>query len=413
MSTYGPGPDPLAEIATRVRAQREEIAAAFVERLQAEVVDYRLADEELRVDVRAFALAMLDGLLDELGGGEPASDEELDRIRRAAARRVHVVSLEDFLRAWRIFGETAWAAVVAAVENAEPREHAAALEAAARLIRHVDTVTTAGARAYLDEMHDALSDLGLLRSDLLEALVAGDEDPERLRRRVKPLRVRLPDEYVVVVARGPDGTASTAGTLRRIVESVRTSLRPEAGPLLVGVRGSEVVALYPIGAGAEDRDRVKGDCAKLAAALEADGVTVGVSIRHAGVAEIAAGYDEARAAERLAQETGKDGRALAFDDVLIDHIVRSSPAIERALDATIRPLVDYDRARQSALVETLNVYVESLFNITKSAAVLHVHPNTVAYRLRRIARLTGRDVRDPNELLVLMLAVRRATLTAS
>jgi DNA-binding PucR family transcriptional regulator len=40
-----------------------------------------------------------------------------------------------------------------------------------------------------------------------------------------------------------------------------------------------------------------------------------------------------------------------------------------------------------------------------------VHPNSVVYRLRRIKQLTGRDVHDPNELLVLILSIKRAALT--
>jgi DNA-binding PucR family transcriptional regulator len=181
--------------------------------------------------------------------------------------------------------------------------------------------------------------------------------------------------------------------------------------VLVGVRDGEVVALYPV-AEAAAVDSVRLECAELAVALVADGVAIGMSGWHTGVPAIAIGYEEARAAERLAEGTGRSGRALAFDEVLIDHIVRSSPVIERALDETLRPLVAYDRARHTDLVATLGAYVEAGFNVTKSAAALHVHPNSVVYRLRRIKQLTGHDVHDPNQLLVLILSVKRAALTS-
>jgi DNA-binding PucR family transcriptional regulator len=111
--------------------------------------------------------------------------------------------------------------------------------------------------------------------------------------------------------------------------------------------------------------------------------------------------------------TGDSGGALTFDEVLIDHIVRSSPAIERALSETLRPLVEYDLARHTNLVETLRAFVDAGFNITKSAAALNAHPNTVAYRLRRIKQLTGREVHDLNDLLVLVLSLKHAALTGS
>ena len=151
---------------------------------------------------------------------------------------------------------------------------------------------------------------------------------------------------------------------------------------------------------------------ELSDALETDGIAIGISGRHAGDTAIAAGYEEARAAERLAEGTAGNRRPLVFDEVLVDHIVRASPAIEAALTETLRPLVEYDLARHSDLVATLRAYVDSGFNVTKSAAVLHVHPNTVTYRLHRIEQLTGRDVRDLNDLLILMLGLKHDELTA-
>ena len=47
----------------------------------------------------------------------------------------------------------------------------------------------------------------------------------------------------------------------------------------------------------------------------------------------------------------------------------------------------------------------------RSAEVLHVHPNTVMYRLRRVHEICGRDPHDPDDLLILFLAMKLAELT--
>jgi sugar diacid utilization regulator len=410
----------LAGVGARIRERREELAWQFVERLRDEVVDYKFIDDELQTDVYAFTVANIDALLDDLETGNGIPEEEFERIRAACARRAHEVPLEALDRGWRIFGQTAWAAVLDAVAADSPVESSAALEAAARLLRHVDAATTAGIQAYLDELQNPLNDLGLLRRDLLEALVSGGGDAEQIRRRALSLNVRLADAYVVVVMRDAhtkvrdlaDLPAECYSALRRLVEGARAHLRPADGPLLVGVRETEIVAAYP----AETREGVelvKHDCAELLEALIAPGIDIGISSWHAGARAIAAGYAEARAAERLAEATGDNGHALTFDEVLIDHIVRSSPAIERALSETLRPLVEYDLARNTDLVGTLRAFVDAGFNVTKSAVVLHAHPNTVAYRLHRIKQLTGREVHDPNDLLVLVLSLKHAALTGS
>jgi sugar diacid utilization regulator len=410
----------LAGVAARIRERKEELAWEFVERLRDEVVDYKFADDELQTDVYTFTVANIDSLLDDLETGNGIPEEEFERVRAACARRAHEVPLEALDRGWRIFGQTAWAAVLDAVPADSPADSTAALEAAARLLRHLDAATTAGIQAYLDELQNPLNDLGLVRRDLLEALVSGRGDLEQIRRRALSLNVRLADAYVVVVMRDvhtkvrdlADLSAECFSALRRIAEGARVHLQPAEGSLLVGVRECEVVVAYP----AETRegvDVVKNDCAELLDALIAPGIDIGISSWHAGARAIAAGYAEARAAERLAEATGDSGHVLTFDEVLIDHIVRSSPAIESALSETLRPLVEYDLARNTDLTGTLRAFVDAGFNVTKSAAALHAHPNTVAYRLQRIKQLTGREVHDPNDLLVLVLSLKHAALTGS
>jgi sugar diacid utilization regulator len=410
----------LVEVAARIRDRRETLAQEFVDRLRDEIVDYRFDDDERQTDVYVFTLANIDALVDDLETGNGLADDEFERVRRSAARRVHEVPLEALNRAWRIFGQTAWAAVLDAIRAESPADSTAALEAAALLLRHVDAAATAGIQAYLDELQNPLSDLGLLRRDLLEPLVSGGSDPEQVRRRAQSLHVRLADAYVVVVMRDGhpkmrdvvDLPAESFVALRRIIEGVRAHLRPAEGSLLVGVRESEVVAAYPVET-REGVELVRRACEELSEALVEEGVAIGISSWHPGAGAIAAGYAEARAAERLAEVTGDSGGALTFDEVLIDHIVRSSPAIERALSETLRPLVEYDLARHTNLVETLRAFVDAGFNITKSAAALNAHPNTVAYRLRRIKQLTGREVHDLNDLLVLVLSLKHAALTGS
>ena len=141
-------------------------------------------------------------------------------------------------------------------------------------------------------------------------------------------------------------------------------------------------------------------------------VCVGVGSCHPTIAGVAASYAEARDAVEIAVGIGVHGRALHFDEVLIDHMVRSTPHADRILDSTLRPLLDYDAAKQAELVSTLRAYIDSGFNLTRSAEVLQVHPNTVVYRLRRIRELSGRDPQDANDLLLLFLGLKLTELRA-
>ena len=411
----------ICAIAARLEERKHDLAWSMVERYREEVVDYRLADESfLREDVYAVTLDVIESLIETLVTGRGAGDESYEPARRAAARRVHQgIAMESFLRAVRILGQALWEAVLEATQVDDAAEREAALGIAGHVMRHTDELSTNVAAAYSAEAQGVSSDRAVLRRDLLDALIAGQGDSEQIRRLARSLRVRLGESYVVIVIRAAEMAAddhqeqplTTRVALRRLVEAARSHLKPAEGTLLVGMRQGEVVGLYPA-AQPTELEAIKDECDALAAALAKRDGRLGFSSWHPGMSAIATGYAEARDAVEIAIGTGIMGRAVGFNDVLIDHMVRSSPHGDRILDQTVRPLADYDRERQGDLVKTLRVYLDSGFNLTRAAEVLCVHPNTVVYRLRRVKDLTGRDPYEPDDLLLLLLGLKLTELSA-
>ena len=71
----------------------------------------------------------------------------------------------------------------------------------------------------------------------------------------------------------------------------------------------------------------------------------------------------------------------------------------------VRPLVEHDRQRRSDLVRTLRVYFATGANASEAADRLFLHRNSLLYRLERIQRLTGLDLKDPGAGLALQLGL--------
>ena len=71
--------------------------------------------------------------------------------------------------------------------------------------------------------------------------------------------------------------------------------------------------------------------------------------------------------------------------------------------------MEYDRQNHTALLPTLEAYFESGTS-GDAAASLFVHRNTVTYRLRAVKRVTGLDVRDPDQRLLLEVQIRLARI---
>jgi sugar diacid utilization regulator len=279
-------------------------------------------------------------------------------------------------------------------------------------MRLVDLSSRVVTNAYLDEV----TDRGLLRRDLLDALVSGKGEEGGVPRLARSLHLKLADSYIVVVLRGDDmhgelgrdESLPSRVALDRIVETTRRHVQPAEGSLLAGMHRGDLVVLYPV-AGPDELQLVRDDCVELAEALAGD-VSLGVSGYHEGLPAVALAYAEARDAVEVADGLGIRGRAVGLDDVLVDQMLRSSDHAQRILLSTMQALVDYDQRHGSDLITTLRAYVDTRFNLTKSGALLFVHPNTVVYRLRRVHELTRRDPQDVDDLLVLWLGLKTLDL---
>jgi DNA-binding PucR family transcriptional regulator len=94
--------------------------------------------------------------------------------------------------------------------------------------------------------------------------------------------------------------------------------------------------------------------------------------------------------------------AEARSTVLLDEIVTMVSADERLVDPRVREL----QARDPALAQTLRVYLDEFGDVAAAAEQLHVHPNTVRYRVRRIETMLTTSLADPDVRLLLSLGLR-------
>jgi hypothetical protein len=82
-------------------------------------------------------------------------------------------------------------------------------------------------------------------------------------------------------------------------------------------------------------------------------------------------------------------------------IFRAEELIEHAAAARLAPLRGLSPVQAERLSETLLSLLENKFNATEAGNQMHVHPQTVRYRLRRLEQLFGDDLFDPRRSLEL------------
>jgi purine catabolism regulator len=81
-----------------------------------------------------------------------------------------------------------------------------------------------------------------------------------------------------------------------------------------------------------------------------------------------------------------------------------------AAERILGPLIAYDADHATELVHSLGVFLEHNRSWQRSAEILHVHKQTLVYRMHRIEELTGRDLRDTGDVVQFWLALRALEL---
>lgn len=180
---------------------------------------------------------------------------------------------------------------------------------------------------------------------------------------------------------------------------------------LGGGRARAAVAVVPLEQA--EADRLARDVRTGAAALEAGlgglRLTAGVSGPAPGIAGLRGVLDEALSALRLAD--ARPGRDVVVSAGEIDSYVLLLASVPDEVRRTFRerllgPLLEYDERHGSELVPTLEAFLAASGSWRVCAERLHVHVNTLRYRIQRIERITGRDLGSLESRVDFFLATR-------
>ncbi|WEV24784.1 PucR family transcriptional regulator ligand-binding domain-containing protein [Streptomyces sp. 71268] len=232
--------------------------------------------------------------------------------------------------------------------------------------------------------------------------------------------------WQVVVARVEWSGADVAGgpVAQALLEEILvdpTAPGPEPSDrIAVAHTGDEAVALVPLPALAQDppdaEPTVRADALlaavrePLAHGLADDGrLTIGVSAAVLSAEGLRGAVEEARHARRVAAARPGSVCAAGHQE-LASHVLLLPfvpDDVRRAFTARLLdPLREYDRRHRAELVPTLEAFLAADGSWTRCAAGLHLHVNTLRYRVGRIEQLTGRDLSRLEDKLDFFLALR-------
>jgi DNA-binding PucR family transcriptional regulator len=190
----------------------------------------------------------------------------------------------------------------------------------------------------------------------------------------------------VTVVVGTIGDEDGQGGAEPLIEEIRAQARRARIDMLAGVQGNRLILVL---GGAEDPIAV---AERFAGRFGPGPVIAGPLVRDLRAASVSA--RAALAALRAASAWPEAPRPAGADELLPERALDGDPDARATLISDIyEPLVGGGHA----LLDTLTTYLEQGSSLEATARLLFVHPNTVRYRLRRVAELTeytpsaGRD----------------------
>ncbi|WP_169816224.1 PucR family transcriptional regulator [Nocardia miyunensis] len=251
---------------------------------------------------------------------------------------------------------------------------------------------------------------GRARRELFDGLVlVGDRTEADIEGWARHLGIEPGHRQRVLLTAVDSPQGAPAPAVTDLVENLIATRCPTA---TVVNRGAEVVTLVP-GDDDEGLARRLTGLAKLCretvgARFPGIRIVAGLSDSHTGTARISTSYEEARRAVDIGRTFPGLSEVTVFADLGVHRLlaqVRDVAELGRFTRHVLGDLLDYDRANGTGFGETLAVYFRENASPQRAAALLHTHPNTVAYRLRRAAEIAGVDLGSYTDRLAVQLAL--------
>ncbi|MEU6607012.1 GAF domain-containing protein [Streptomyces shenzhenensis] len=257
-----------------------------------------------------------------------------------------------------------------------------------------------------------------VRGELLDDLLdARDRDPRLLRDRASRLHADLDAVHVVLAAclGEPAADAEHEAAARRRLGAAASHLAATRHGL-AAARDGGTVLLLPLGPGDTATDVARRTARHLGTAVH-EPVTVGASAPVADLLArpeaVAAAYAEGRRCLDALRLLGRCGDGAAAEDFgFLGLLLAGERDVTGFVERTIGPVAAYDERRGTQLLRTLDAYFACGMSPARTKDDLHVHVNTVAQRLDRVARLLGDDWQEPARALEIQLALRLYRLAA-
>ncbi len=251
-----------------------------------------------------------------------------------------------------------------------------------------------GAKSYYEEKHDKTS---FVKNIISDNILLSD-----IYIRAKELHVDAEAPRGVFVIRRRDDRAENV-----TVEAVQSILSDRQTGTVVSMGESDIVLIQHVGADADTHDLEKL-AAQLEESLRVGGestVIIGIGTVAGHLRDLARSYKEAQIAIEVGKVFDTEKFIINYENLGIGRLIYQLPTTlcEMFLQEVFKknPIDALDKET----LFTINKFFENNLILSETARKLFVHRNTLVYRLEKIKKLTGLDLREFDDAITFKVAL--------
>jgi hypothetical protein len=362
------------------------LASEMAARIQAAVAIYRRTDIITTEQLRQASLANIEVIFTELGGAPATSSAESYDNGRARARAG--VPLTAVMAAYRVAAGFLWEELAQTARDSGA-DVEIIIAAATQMWLVLDTFTTEMADGYREEITAQAIFGEQQRASLVQAILHGQLTDTNLWEAAETLRLPPQGAYTVIAAALAQPGKPTAHDIagRLAARGIRS-----AWGLTHDTEVGISLTLDPI-----------NDVQTLITVLRE------TNRGHIGISPVYESLTDSPEALRLARialrASTPQNPVTVFDrDRMAIAAVAAPDIMRRLAEVTLAGLAGLPTAERNMLLQTFGTWLDHDGSATRAAEHLYCHPNTVRYRLRRLAEYTGHTLDDPHWVAELALA---------
>ena len=212
-----------------------------------------------------------------------------------------------------------------------------------------------------------------------------------------------------VVAEGPDGSKCFKWTATGGWSSIYKSVSgvEKNTDYVINIGEQDIVLVKEIG-GYEEPEEIEELANSIAQTLSSEfysKVSIGISSVVLGLKDLARAYKEARIALEVGKVFDTEKNIISYDNLGIGRLIYQLPTTlcEAFLQEVFKKgsLESLDRDT----LDTVQRFFEYNLNVSETSRNLFVHRNTLVYRLEKIRKITGLDLRNFDQAITFKVAL--------